>query len=35
MKESETRTKASTSGEDETLKPRLEAEGLATELLWA
>ena len=34
MKESETRPKASTSGENETQKPRLEAEGLATELLW-
>ena len=35
MRESETRTKASTSGGDDTQKPRLEAEGLATELLWA
>ena len=35
MRESETRTTPGTSDGDETRKPRLEAEGLAAELLWA
>lgn len=35
MTESETRTTPGTSGGDETRKPRLDAEGLAAELLWA
>lgn len=35
MTESETRTKPGASGGDETRKPRLEAEGLAAQLLWA